>query len=162
MIPSASGPGSRAPGPQREEPARFDRLPPAYWTVPYAGSRFPGSPSVTARPGLETGANCQLFAYAVLGRFGLAAPPLRSSELWDDTRDTLRVPVAEPLDLLLFNGTDDAYGAHVGVGAGGDRVLHLCAEVGRPAVWTMRDFAARDRYRVLVGVKRVITRTRTP
>ncbi|GAA3782279.1 hypothetical protein [Streptomyces chiangmaiensis] len=34
-------------------------------------------------------------------------------------------------------------------------MLHLCAEVGRPAVWEPAEFAARERYRVLVGVKRV-------
>lgn len=132
------------------------RLPEALLNVPYAGSRFPGSAAVAAHPGLGAGANCQLYAYAVLRRFGLAVPPLRSSELWADSRATVRVPAAEPLDLLLFNRTDDAYGAHVGVAVDGGRVLHLCAEAGRPAVWTPADFAARDRYRVLVGVKRAV------
>ncbi len=136
----------------------LERLPAALWTVPYAGSRFPGSPAVAARPDPAAGANCQLYAYAVLRHFGLAAPPLRSSELWADTRDTVCVPRPRPLDLLLFNAVDDAYGAHVGVWADEDRVLHLCAEAGRPAVWTPADFAARERYRVLVGVKRVTAR----
>jgi hypothetical protein len=116
---------------------------------------------VAARPGLTAGANCQLFAYEVLRHFGLTPPPLRSSDLWADTRATIRVPRARPLDLLLFNATDDAYGAHVGVWADEDRVLHLCAEAGRPAVWSLRDFAARQRYQVLIGVKRVIHRTPT-
>jgi cell wall-associated NlpC family hydrolase len=132
------------------------RLPAEFWAVPYVGSRFPGSPAVAARPGLALGANCQLFVYTVLRHFGLAPPPLRSSDLWSDTRDTVRVPAARPLDLLLFNTTDDAYGAHVGVWVGENNVLHLCAEIGRPAVWTMADFAARERYGVLVGVKRVL------
>lgn len=134
----------------------LDRLPAAFRTVPYAGSRFAGSPAVAARPGLTDGANCQLFAYEVLRHFGLAPPPLRSSDLWADTRATTRVPRARPLDLLLFNATDDAHGAHIGVWADEDRVLHLCAEAGRPAVWSLRDFAARQRYRVLIGIKRVI------
>jgi cell wall-associated NlpC family hydrolase len=133
------------------------RLPTAFWTVPYAGSRFPGSPAVAARPGLAAGANCQLFAYEVLRHFGLTPPDLRSSDLWTDTRSTVRVSVALPLDLLLFNATDDAYGAHVGVWVDDGRVLHLCAEVGRPAVWGMTEFAERERYRVLVGVKRVVS-----
>ncbi|MFJ8196404.1 hydrolase [Streptomyces sp. NPDC096152] len=136
----------------------LERLPAALRTVPYAASRFPGSPAVAARPDPAAGANCQLYAYAVLRHFGLAPPPLRSSELWADTRDTVRVPRPRPLDLLLFNAVDDAYGAHVGVWADEDRVLHLCAEAGRPAVWTPADFAARERYRVLVGVKRVTAR----
>ncbi|WP_308416873.1 hydrolase [Streptomyces sp. AJS327] len=131
------------------------QLPGGFWDVPYVGSRYPGASEVAASPGLERGANCQSFAYAVLRYFGLAPPELRSSELWADTRFTTRVPVAQPLDLVLVNAVDDAYGAHVGVWVGEERVLHLCAEVGRPAVWEMAEFAKRPRYRVLVGVKRV-------
>lgn len=133
-------------------------LPAGFWSVPYDGSRFPGAARVAARPGLAAGANCQLFAYAVLRHFGLAPPPLRSSDLWDDTGSTVRVAVARPLDLLLFNATAGAYGAHVGVCAGDGAVLHLCAEVRRPAVWGPADFAARERYGVLVGAKRVVSR----
>jgi hypothetical protein len=131
------------------------RLPSTFWSVPYKGSRFPGSAAVTARPGLAAGANCQMFAYEVLRHFGLAPPALRSSDLWTDTQATVRVSAARPLDLILFNATDDAYGAHVGVRVHEGRVLHLCAEVGRPAVWEPVEFAARERYRVLVGIKRV-------
>ncbi|MDI3421180.1 hydrolase [Streptomyces luteolus] len=136
------------------------RLPDPYWNVPYRGARFPGSADVTARPGLALGANCQLFAYAVLGHFGLTAPPLRSSELWQDTAATVHVPVPRPLDLVLFNADEDSYGAHVGVWAGDDAVLHLCAELGRPVVWSLADFAERDPYRVLLGAKRVVVRER--
>ncbi|WP_277436267.1 hydrolase [Streptomyces sp. SPB162] len=131
------------------------RLPAHFWAVPHVGSRFPGSAAVSRLPGLAAGANCQLFAYEVLRHFGLAPPPLRSSDLWDDTAATVRVPVAQPLDLLLFNGTHDPYGAHVGVCVEDDAVLHLCAEVGHPAVWALADFAARERYRVLIGAKSV-------
>ncbi|MFD9129063.1 hydrolase [Kitasatospora sp. NPDC059571] len=134
-------------------------LPAAFWAVPYAAARYPGSQAVAELPGLAPGANCQLFAYAVLAHYGLHVPEFRSSELWEDTAATVRVTAPRPLDLLLFNGTDDAYGAHVGICAGEDRVLHLCAEAGRPAVWSGADFAARERYRVLVGVKRVTAPT---
>lgn len=137
------------------------RLPPAFRSVPHDGARFPGSRAVGERPGVELGANCQLFAYAVLRHFGLAVPDLRSSDLWTDTRTTTRVTTVRPLDLLLFNRTDEPYGAHVGVRLHDDRVLHLCAEIGRPAVWTPGDFAERERYRVLLGAKRV-TRRRAP
>jgi hypothetical protein len=112
--------------------------------------------AVQKRPGLVGGANCQLFAYEVLEHFGLRAPPLRSGELWADRDSTVRVETAQPLDLLLFGATDDAYGAHIGVWAGAEEILHLCAEVGRPAVWGPADFAARERYRVVIGIKRVI------
>ena len=64
------------------------------------------------------------------------------------------VETPAPLDLLLFSPNDDPYGAHVGVFVGDDRVLHLCAEVGLPAVWRLADFAERERYRVLIGAKR--------
>ncbi|MDX3006938.1 hypothetical protein PWY87_35080 [Kribbella solani] len=133
----------------------LDQLPAAFWGVRYVGSRFPGSSAVRDRPGLALGANCQLFAYEVLRHFGLAMPALRSSELWSDTQATIRVRVARPLDLLLFNATNDAYGAHVGIWAEEGRVLHLCAEAGRPAVWEMSEFAKRERYQSLVGIKRV-------
>ncbi|GAB3900012.1 hypothetical protein ACFQ1S_09350 [Kibdelosporangium lantanae] len=69
---------------------------------------------------------------------------------------TTWVSTAERLDLLLFNATDDAYGAHVGVYVDAEKVLHLCAEIGHPAVWTMAEFLAQERYRVLIGIKRVI------
>ncbi|MFJ9380223.1 hydrolase [Streptomyces sp. NPDC101455] len=134
----------------------LDQLPASVWTVPYVGSRFPGSRAVAERPGLVLGANCQLFAYEVLRHFDLEPPVLRSRELWADTRATLRVSLARPLDLLLFNATDDAYGAHIGVWVDEEQVLHLCAETGRPAVWETAEFTARERYRVLVGIKRVV------
>lgn len=134
------------------------RLPSQFWGVKYVGARYPGSRAVAEEPGIAGGANCQLFAYEVLRYFGLDAPPLRSSELWADTEKTTCVSVARPLDLILFNAANDAWGAHVGVWGGDDRVLHLSSEVGYPAVWSMDDFAARDRYRTVIGVKRVIAR----
>ncbi|MFF2779980.1 hydrolase [Streptomyces sp. NPDC058052] len=134
----------------------ISRLPADFWTVRYDGSRFPGAAAVAASPGLGPGANCQLYAYEVLRHFGLTPPELRSSDLWEDTGSTVRVPVARPLDLLLYNATDRAYGAHVAVCAGDGALLHLCAEVGRPAVWRPEDFAARARYRVLLGAKRIL------
>ncbi|WP_406061063.1 hydrolase [Streptomyces sp. NBC_01077] len=133
-------------------------LPAEFWTVPYDGSRFPGAAAVTAQSGLAAGANCQLFAYEVLRHFGLTPPELRSSELWSDTEATVHVPVPQPLDLVLFNSTARAYGAHVGVHVGDDAILHLCAEVGHPTVWAGADFAARERYAVRLGAKRVLPR----
>ncbi|MFD9457838.1 hydrolase [Streptomyces sp. NPDC059985] len=133
---------------------RLASLPDAFWAVPYTGSRYPGSPAVSRLPGLAPGANCQLFAYEVLRHFGRSVPPLRSSELWDDTLHTVRVTEPEFLDLLFFSAGTDPYGAHVGVWAGADKVLHLSSEVGRPALWSLADFAAHERYRVLLGAKR--------
>lgn len=132
-------------------------LPAVFHAVPYVAARYPGSVAVAERPGVECGANCQYYAYAVLRHFGLDPPDLRSSELWTDTSVTVRVPVAQDLDLVLFNATDEPWGAHVGVHLEG-RVLHLCAEVGRPAVWSYGEFSARVRYRTLIGAKRVLPR----
>ena len=133
-------------------------LPDSFWEVRYVGARYPGSPAVLARPGLADGANCQLFAYEVLRHFGYDPPDLRSSELWDDTQSTQRVVAPRPLDLVLVNSSKDPWGAHIGVWADEGRVLHLCAETGRPALWGLAQFAARPSYRELVGYKRVTTR----
>jgi hypothetical protein len=134
------------------------RLPADFWAIRYVGTRFPDSPAVAEHPGLAAGANCQLFAYEVLKYFDLAPPALRSSELWADTEATVRVTTAHPLDLMLVNTTGDAWGAHVGVWVGDDQVLHLSAEIGHPTVWRMSEFAARPRYRTLIGFKRVVRR----
>ncbi|TDV55089.1 hydrolase [Actinophytocola oryzae] len=134
-------------------------LPDTFWEVRYVGARYPGAAGVRERPGLAEGANCQLFAFEVLWHFGLAPPELRSSELWSDTATTQRVTVPQPLDLVLFNTTPDPWGAHIGVWAGDEQVLHLCAEVGTPALWNLAMFAARPSYRALVGFKRVTARS---
>jgi hypothetical protein len=133
-------------------------LPDSFWDVRYVGARYPGSAAVRARPGLAEGANCQFFAYEVLRHFGLCPPDLRSSELWADTAATREVAVPRPLDLVLLNAVRDAWGAHVGVWAGAEKVLHLCAETRRPALWDLPTFAARPSYRILLGFKRVIAR----
>ena len=127
-------------------------LPPSYLDVYYDGRMIPGRHSEV---GLAEGSNCQRFAYTVLEHFGLPVPPWRSSELWADTEHTDVVVDPRPLDLVLFAPSDDAWGAHVGVVTGPGEVLHLCAELGRPAVWTFDDFAVRERYRTRIGFKRV-------
>jgi hypothetical protein len=61
-----------------------------------------------------------------------------------------------PLDLVLYGPNADPYGARVGVIVGDDAVLHLCAEVNRPAVWSEREFARRERYSCRIGVRRCL------
>lgn len=134
------------------------RLPAEFWEVPYVPARFPGAEAIAERPGIEHGANCQYYAYEVLRHFGLDPPPLRSSELWADTIATVRVSEPECLDLVLFNATGDAWGAHVGVHVADDQVLHLCVEIGHPIVWPYEAFQTRTRYRTLIGAKRVLPR----
>jgi hypothetical protein len=129
-------------------------LPRWYWQVPYVGERFPGS---VPRTELGQGANCQLWAYEVLGYFGFGMPDFRSDDLWHDTSATQHVDSPLPLDLVLYKGDDDPYGAHVGLWTG-DAVAHLCKEVGLPTVWDQSKFEARARYAVRIGFKRPILR----
>jgi hypothetical protein len=99
------------------------------------------------------GSNCQRFAYGVLALFGLACPPLRSSDLWDDQSSTAVARDPRPLDLVLYNKTDAPFGAHVAVWMAPGEILHLCHEIGVPAVWPPTMFAARPRYATLIGFK---------
>lgn len=121
-------------------------------TAPYLASAHPRAADL---PALVHGANCQRYAYAVLELFGRRVPPYRSSELWEET-DLERSDRmgARDLDLVLFNDRAESWGAHIAVVVGTD-LLHLCAEVGRPALWDWTDFAARDRYREVVGLIRI-------
>ena len=126
-------------------------LPDRFHAVSYNGACIPDG-----RHELSAGANCQLYAYAVLAHFGIELPPWRSSELWADTRLTDRVSQFELLDLLLFSHDGNAFGAHVAVYAGAGQALHLCKAVGHPVTWPLADFAARPEYRVLIGGKRAL------
>jgi cell wall-associated NlpC family hydrolase len=126
-------------------------LPPGFRTVGYDGAQIPDGSHDLSR-----GANCQRYAYAVLAHFGIDLPPWRSSELWADATLTESVTTFEPLDLLLFNPTDEPYGAHVAIYAGAGQALHLAKSVGRPAIWSLAEFAAQPSYRVLIGGKRAL------
>jgi murein DD-endopeptidase / murein LD-carboxypeptidase len=103
------------------------------------------------------GANCQ-FAYTLLELYGLEAPPWRSSELWADTQLSRRVTVLEPLDLLFWNRTPEAWGAHVGVYLGEGCAAHLSKAAGTPLVQPLEAFAQRSEYRVRLGAKRLLRR----
>jgi len=102
----------------------------------------------------DAGANCQLYAYAVIALFDRHVPPHRSSELWEEPGlEHVSVNDMANLDLVLFNGTMNPWGAHVAVVIG-DRLLHLSQEIGSPAIWEWKDFAERERYREIVGIVR--------
>lgn len=112
-------------------------------------------PQAQTAPSSEYGANCQSYAYGVLGLFGRHVPRHRSSELWEDEHFAhLHPGEAQNLDLVLFSATGEAWGAHVAVVLG-EGLLHLCAEVGVPAIWRWQDFAERGRYGQVAGVVRV-------
>ena len=128
-------------------------IPTKFFYSHYDGSKYPGSGTCN---GIENGANCQYFAYELLRHFGLNLPDLRSSNLWEDRTSTKVVTEFEPLDLLLFNNVADPYGAHVGVYVGKRKVLHLCKEVGHPAIWDLSEFEKREPYAYFIGGKRVL------
>lgn len=66
----------------------------------------------------------------------------------------LGISQAQDLDLVLFNREPRAWGAHVAVVMDG-QLIHLCAEVGTPAVWRWSHFTERERYRSVVGLVRI-------
>jgi hypothetical protein len=103
---------------------------------------------------LDGHGNCQTFAYAALRHFGRTVPDLRSSELWADREFTFETEPFAPLDIVLFNSSPNAFGAHLGIYVGCERVLHLSKQAGIPAVWTLDEFARNPRYCVRIGAKR--------
>ena len=132
-------------------PALLKDLPAWVWDVPYDGARVPGS---VPRGQLQQGANAELFAYELLGLLGFRLPDLRPDELWRDTDATRVALEPQPLDLVLLHDRQQAWGSHVGVVCSDTEVVHLSREVGRPAVWTFRQFAATPRFANLIGFKR--------
>jgi len=122
-------------------------------TVPYILS---AGPTATTPSSWLEGSNCQRFAYGVLALFELECPPLRSSNLWEDGESTTLVDEPQPLDLVLFNSSEESFGAHVGIYMARDEVFHLSQEVGKPAVWSFDEFVQRPRYATIVGIKRVL------
>lgn len=129
--------------PQLEIPAHFMK-------VRYNGTAHPFARAA----GIEEGANCQRFVYALLEHFGYAIAPMRSSELWDDQRFTRRANQMRSLDILLFNRNDDPWGAHLALYLGAGRAIHLSRAVGVPAIWELGKFERCPRYRILLGIKR--------
>jgi hypothetical protein len=126
-------------------------VPPELRGIPYDYDRHPQSAAFD----LSKGANCQLWAYALLKHFGIEVPPFRSSELWDDTDFSDAVHGFEPLDLLLFNDTESSWGAHVAVYLGDGVVAHLSRHIGLPQVCALEEMLRAPKYRVLVGAKRI-------
>mgnify|MGYP000315444279 CR=1 FL=1 len=128
-------------------------IPKAFYNVKYKTERFPG---VENQSDLTFGANCQLFAYALLKENGLQVPNDRSSELWSDTRYSKVVTDFEPLDLMLYSPNGDAYGAHVGVYIGDGRVIHLSYANGKPEILPHIELLNNEKYRCFVGAKRIL------
>jgi hypothetical protein len=127
-------------------------IPERFWLVRYDPDHDPDSPELCP---MAAGANCQNFAYEILRHFGLRLPYLRSSNLWEDTEHTTIAQEPRALDLLLFNRTERAWGAHVALHVGEGQAIHLSKKIGSPVVWPLARFHELPEYRVLIGVKRV-------
>lgn len=121
--------------------------------VKYVARRTPG---VENQNDLTLGANCQVYAYEFLRHHGKSAPNLRSSELWSDTTYTEVAEQPELLDIMLYNKTPDAYGAHVGVYIGDGKVLHLAQSIGKPEIAEHTELMTRPLYHCFIGAKRVV------
>ena len=128
------------------------RIPEHLMEVAYNEHNYPGS----AFTDLSEGANCQVFAYTLLEMNGIAIPPFRSSNLWEDTLYTKRVSAYQPLDLLLFHSRPESFGAHVVVYLEHSRVIHLSKNNGVPKIEALPDLASQSRYAFFIGAKRVI------
>lgn len=104
---------------------------------------------------LETGANCQVFAYHILRLNGYKVPDFRSSELWSDMEYSMVVhDNFQPLDILFFHKTKNPFGAHLAIYLGNDKVIHLSKSIRKPVIWTIEAFLQLEKYKVLIGGKR--------
>jgi murein DD-endopeptidase / murein LD-carboxypeptidase len=132
-------------------------IPERFWQVTYDPDHDPDSPDLCP---MAQGANCQNFAYEILGHFGLQVPYLRSSNLWEDTEHTTIAEVPRALDLLLFNRTEKSWGAHVALHIGAGQAIHLSKKIGKPVVWPIARFHELPEYAILIGAKRVKGRSK--
>lgn len=129
------------------------QIPKAFVDVQYNAKRIP---SVENASDLSLGANCQLYAYELLRHYGKNIPPFRSSNLWEDTEYTQKVDTPKFLDLMLYNKTPDAYGAHIGLYVGNNQILHLSFDIGHPVIQQHNELISQEKYACFIGAKRVL------
>jgi len=89
-------------------------------------------------------------------------PNFHSSELWVDQKFTRIAINLQPLDLILLNRTNEAWGAHVVVCIGQDLVFHLSKLNGFPKIEYMHDLQKNPKYRCYIGAKTVIRSGNNP
>lgn len=136
-----------------------DMIPDHFWRIRYNQEHDPDTPIL---PSLSESPNCQNFAYALLKHFGYDVYPFRSSNLWEDTTETCLVSdELKPLDLLLFNRTENPWGAHVALNLGDSQAIHLSKKQSAPVIWPFAQFLELPEYRTFVGAKRLRQLART-
>ncbi len=104
---------------------------------------------------LIDGANCQIFVYSILRFYKHEIPDLRSSQLWDDELFTHKVNEYQDFDILLYNDKDNAWGAHLALFIGNNKVIHLSKAVGKPEIIDYEKLRERKTYQYLLGAKRL-------
>lgn len=105
---------------------------------------------------IKLGANCQTFACEFLKFNNLYVPLLRSSELWKDTKYSMNVIEYRPLDVLFLNSKPEAYGAHIVVYLGENKVIHNSKKVGGVSICTIDSLLNEESYKYIIGGKRFI------
>ncbi len=88
-----------------------------------------------------------MYAYEFLRYHGLEVPNFRSSELWEDQKFTCVSMNLKPLDLILLNSAEQAWGAHVVIYLGQQLILHLSKENKLPKVEYLGDLQKNPKYR---------------
>lgn len=130
-----------------------DMIPEHFWRVRYDPNHDPNTPTL---PSMFESPNCQNFAYALLKHFGFEIFAFRSSNLWEDSKQTYLVSdELRPLDLLLFNRTPNPWGAHVALYLGEDQAIHLSKRQSEPVIWRFARFVEFAEYRTFIGAKRL-------
>lgn len=104
---------------------------------------------------LIDGANCQIFVYSILRFYKHEIPEFRSSELWDDELFTCKVNEYQDFDILLYNNKDTAWGAHLALFIGNNKIIHLSKAIGKPEIIDCQKLQEREKYRYFIGVKRL-------
>lgn len=104
---------------------------------------------------LINGANCQIFVYSILRFYKYEIPDLKSSELWDDELFTCKVNEYQDFDILLYNNKDNAWGAHLALFIGENKIIHLSKAVGKPEIIDYQKLQEREKYKYFIGAKRL-------
>lgn len=130
-----------------------DMIPEHFWRIRYDQNHDPNTPTL---PSISDSPNCQNFVYALLKHFGFEIFPFRSSNLWQDNSETSVVSdELRPLDLLLFNRTNNPWGAHIALYLGKDHAIHLSKKQSEPVIWPLARFPELAEYRTFIGAKRL-------
>lgn len=127
-------------------------IPNYFFEIPYKGSCYPGAPQLGD---FKDGANCQVFVYQLLAHFGYPLlPDFRSSDLWEDSIYTSPTTAIQAFDILFWNKTSTAWGAHIGLALDANQVIHLSRENGSAVIWPLERFLEKTPYKFFLGAKR--------